>query len=165
MKRRLAAAVIFLSFAGCAGGQGGGLDQSGAGGGGGSASGGAGGSSGGSGGMTAAGGAGGSTGGSGGSGGAMPDGGGAGGSGGTVAGNPCSSRAGLVFCDDFEAGLSSTRWTTPINGDGTVTVDTSAAHSGTKSLHVNGDRKSTRLNSSHLGISYAVFCLKKKTNK
>src|SRR5205807_3450570 len=27
------------------------------------------------------------------------------------------------------------------------------------------DRKSTRLNSSHLVISYAVFCLKKKTNK
>src|SRR5262245_63566503 len=27
------------------------------------------------------------------------------------------------------------------------------------------DRKSTRLNSSHLGISYAVFCLKKKTKK
>src|SRR2546426_1561850 len=28
-----------------------------------------------------------------------------------------------------------------------------------------GDRKSTRLNSSHLVISYAVFCLKKKTPK
>src|SRR5436853_5189579 len=28
----------------------------------------------------------------------------------------------------------------------------------------NQDRKSTRLNSSHLGISYAVFCLKKKKN-
>src|SRR5205814_2825904 len=27
------------------------------------------------------------------------------------------------------------------------------------------DRKSTRLNSSHLGISYAVFCLKKKREK
>src|SRR3712207_7628524 len=27
------------------------------------------------------------------------------------------------------------------------------------------DRKSTRLNSSHANISYAVFCLKKKTNK
>src|SRR5947199_3976946 len=27
------------------------------------------------------------------------------------------------------------------------------------------DRKSTRLNSSHLGISYAVFCLKKKKTK
>src|SRR3712207_8501385 len=27
------------------------------------------------------------------------------------------------------------------------------------------DRKSTRLNSSHANISYAVFCLKKKQNK
>src|SRR5262245_63536729 len=27
------------------------------------------------------------------------------------------------------------------------------------------DRKSTRLNSSHLGISYAVFCLKKKKDQ
>src|SRR5258707_11442876 len=27
-----------------------------------------------------------------------------------------------------------------------------------------GDRKSTRLNSSHANISYAVFCLKKKKN-
>src|SRR5690349_23374702 len=27
-----------------------------------------------------------------------------------------------------------------------------------------GDRKSTRLNSSHVEISYAVFCLKKKTH-
>src|SRR5205814_10104155 len=30
---------------------------------------------------------------------------------------------------------------------------------------VSEDRKSTRLNSSHLGISYAVFCLKKKKKK
>src|SRR5690349_23424635 len=28
--------------------------------------------------------------------------------------------------------------------------------------HLPGDRKSTRLNSSHVEISYAVFCLKKK---
>src|SRR5947199_2577352 len=28
-----------------------------------------------------------------------------------------------------------------------------------------GDRKSTRLNSSHLGISYAVFCVKKKNKE
>src|SRR3712207_8479898 len=28
-----------------------------------------------------------------------------------------------------------------------------------------GDRKSTRLNSSHANISYAVFCLKKKTER
>src|SRR5256885_10947020 len=33
----------------------------------------------------------------------------------------------------------------------------------TKSRRKPGDRKSTRLNSSHLVISYAVFCLKKKT--
>src|SRR5256885_9927066 len=35
--------------------------------------------------------------------------------------------------------------------------------SGTAWIHVrSSDRKSTRLNSSHLVISYAVFCLKKK---
>src|SRR5690625_5809099 len=28
-----------------------------------------------------------------------------------------------------------------------------------------GDRKSTRLNSSHVAISYAVFCFKKKTSR
>src|SRR5256885_10835787 len=32
----------------------------------------------------------------------------------------------------------------------------------THTLHTTLDRKSTRLNSSHLVISYAVFCLKKK---
>src|ERR1039458_4913871 len=33
---------------------------------------------------------------------------------------------------------------------------------GTTNFFGELDRKSTRLNSSHLGISYAVFCLKKK---
>src|SRR5256885_10653266 len=40
-----------------------------------------------------------------------------------------------------------------------------AAEHGMERLHADGqraDRKSTRLNSSHLVISYAVFCLKKK---
>src|SRR2546426_5063169 len=36
------------------------------------------------------------------------------------------------------------------------------AHAGGGALPVERDRKSTRLNSSHLVISYAVFCLKKK---
>src|SRR5690242_20935492 len=31
--------------------------------------------------------------------------------------------------------------------------------------HVAEDRKSTRLNSSHMSISYAVFCLKKKKRR
>src|SRR5690348_17633887 len=35
----------------------------------------------------------------------------------------------------------------------------------TQSIPVGGDRKSTRLNSSHPSISYAVFCLKKKRQK
>src|SRR3712207_8718146 len=33
---------------------------------------------------------------------------------------------------------------------------------GVPAAVVRGDRKSTRLNSSHANISYAVFCLKKK---
>src|SRR5439155_27361392 len=35
-------------------------------------------------------------------------------------------------------------------------------HDWTGALGISGDRKSTRLNSSHVAISYAVFCLKKK---
>src|SRR5437588_7748312 len=44
---------------------------------------------------------------------------------------------------------------------------TSAWRSSTAigSTPLNGDRKSTRLNSSHTVISYAVFCLKKKKKK
>src|SRR5437868_10929646 len=39
------------------------------------------------------------------------------------------------------------------------------AEAGTRqSLNSSVDRKSTRLNSSHVSISYAVFCLKKKKN-
>src|SRR5256885_7203341 len=44
----------------------------------------------------------------------------------------------------------------------------SDVHMGETETHAGGDgvgdRKSTRLNSSHLVISYAVFCLKKKKN-
>src|SRR5690242_21448231 len=36
---------------------------------------------------------------------------------------------------------------------------------GDQPLVLGGDRKSTRLNSSHMSISYAVFCLKKKKKK
>src|SRR5256885_5510592 len=43
-----------------------------------------------------------------------------------------------------------------------ITTDTGQAHG---LQHGPRDRKSTRLNSSHLVISYAVFCLKKKKNR
>src|SRR5690349_23990205 len=39
------------------------------------------------------------------------------------------------------------------------------AHACHQDGRYRGDRKSTRLNSSHVEISYAVFCLKKKINK
>src|SRR5437868_15345211 len=42
---------------------------------------------------------------------------------------------------------------------------TVTATGGTAGLLKTIDRKSTRLNSSHVSISYAVFCLKKKNNE
>src|SRR5689334_24850504 len=39
-----------------------------------------------------------------------------------------------------------------------------ACHQDT-TINASRDRKSTRLNSSHSSISYAVFCLKKKTHQ
>src|SRR2546426_2334087 len=64
----------------------------------------------------------------------------------------------------------------PANSAGTPeSIDTACATATTGAVYVasdtndcklcvqtKGDRKSTRLNSSHLVISYAVFCLKKK---
>src|SRR3712207_8961318 len=44
---------------------------------------------------------------------------------------------------------------------GQVGVEVGRAYEVAERL-VGGDRKSTRLNSSHANISYAVFCLKKK---
>src|SRR2546427_9189332 len=41
----------------------------------------------------------------------------------------------------------------------------SSVKSGPSARSSQADRKSTRLNSSHSQISYAVFCLKKKKNK
>src|SRR5207248_7155425 len=43
-------------------------------------------------------------------------------------------------------------------------VDTAASDAGIVTSLPGRDRKSTRLNSSHRTISYAVFCLKKKTS-
>src|SRR2546426_8760420 len=68
---------------------------------------------------------------------------------------------GLITADNVTAIASSDR-----NATG---VESGADGSGFVNLVVNAvpmarDRKSTRLNSSHLVISYAVFCLKKKKN-
>src|SRR5215204_7672729 len=45
--------------------------------------------------------------------------------------------------------------------DGSLSSEFSVPQELRDSLHLRPDRKSTRLNSSHTVISYAVFCLKK----
>src|SRR2546427_9820063 len=52
----------------------------------------------------------------------------------------------------------------PVAGSPAKTPPTPAPTAGAFTLCV-VDRKSTRLNSSHSQISYAVFCLKKKKNR
>src|SRR5256885_7234054 len=43
-----------------------------------------------------------------------------------------------------------------------IPIQSNCVNLGGGHVAAHGDRKSTRLNSSHLVISYAVFCLKKK---
>src|SRR2546427_5364412 len=59
---------------------------------------------------------------------------------------------------DFGIGLGDV---IPIPVDGREVLDL-VRHLSLPDFPVRGDRKSTRLNSSHSQISYAVFCLKKK---
>src|ERR1035438_10687980 len=70
-------------------------------------------------------------------------------------GDPCgvprpSSRLRVLRCLLPRSSVSSTG-----------TAPSATAKHSTDRLPEEIDRKSTRLNSSHLGISYAVFCLKK----
>src|SRR2546427_12586408 len=58
------------------------------------------------------------------------------------------------------------RWTFPKGGvEPGLTHAQAAALEAYEEAGAHGDRKSTRLNSSHSQISYAVFCLKKKNNR
>src|SRR2546428_6989372 len=73
----------------------------------------------------------------------------------SVGGTPESSRPvwQLVWHDEFDgATLDAGKWVRETGGNGW----------GNAELEFYTDRKSTRLNSSHDQISYAVFCLKKK---
>src|SRR5206468_8285263 len=53
----------------------------------------------------------------------------------------------------------------PLNPRGSDSVAYNVGAGIANVVYVPGDRKSTRLNSSHDQISYAVFCLKKKKKK
>src|SRR5439155_24778335 len=52
-----------------------------------------------------------------------------------------------------------------VSGEDCTTIGEGASMGFTPALNALRDRKSTRLNSSHVAISYAVFCLKKKKRK
>src|SRR2546430_15574716 len=69
----------------------------------------------------------------------------------------------MLFCNNAAVAADGTVWFS--DSSGRFGIDHWRAemleHSGTGMLQ---DRKSTRLNSSHSQISYAVFCLKKKKN-
>src|SRR5205814_3188863 len=73
---------------------------------------------------------------------------------GTFSADAATSEKGV---QRFTGAIMGYRQTIRFGGQGTALTPGSAAELGK-------DRKSTRLNSSHLGISYAVFCLKKKIN-
>src|SRR5438874_6449718 len=68
---------------------------------------------------------------------------------------PSNSPNGLVGVDDPRRGES--------YGHAIIFESFAESHMGPASS--SRDRKSTRLNSSHVEISYAVFCLKKKKKK
>src|SRR5438270_2963634 len=72
-------------------------------------------------------------------------------------GNVKKLRVAWVFQTDVRESME----TSPIVVNGVMFITTSFSHAYALDAKT-GDRKSTRLNSSHSQISYAVFCLKKK---
>src|SRR3712207_7111250 len=69
---------------------------------------------------------------------------------------PAGARAG--------EGGSARPWPRPSASDQPRLLPSPVLLGGKRGAAPSGDRKSTRLNSSHANISYAVFCLKKKTS-
>src|SRR5438034_3721498 len=73
----------------------------------------------------------------------------------------------VVCLEKIQQDGSKSLGVSPVNEgpvDTCIAIRTMLVKDGTVYLQA-GDRKSTRLNSSHTVISYAVFCLKKKTIK
>src|SRR5258708_21337377 len=73
-----------------------------------------------------------------------------------------------LTADPSGGGLTTSTATTDVTGSASVTYiagSVSSPQNGVTISATEADRKSTRLNSSHQIISYAVFCLKKKKNK
>src|SRR3989442_11792981 len=72
-------------------------------------------------------------------------------------------RSGLFFDQPIELGGKRGHRMEVAHQEGRLTeVEISALSRQVRDFNFRQDRKSTRLNSSHVRISYAVFCLKKK---
>src|SRR5437899_8125970 len=74
----------------------------------------------------------------------------------------CSSQSGIGSTSNSNQVLNVA---VPPPGGSVLKANVLSASSTSTVDPTTKDRKSTRLNSSHLGISYAVFCLKKKKKK
>src|SRR2546430_14767315 len=78
------------------------------------------------------------------------------------------SSVGKLFFFFFNDTATTEIYTLSLHDALPISIERSGANAGVatrfaaKAGGPNGDRKSTRLNSSHSQISYAVFCLKKK---
>src|SRR5690554_7559153 len=68
-----------------------------------------------------------------------------------------------AFLSKFNIGTGQMQHSTYLRTYGQIVMDVSSTGNVAVASTINTrDRKSTRLNSSHVRISYAVFCLKKK---
>src|SRR5256885_11047782 len=84
--------------------------------------------------------------------------------------NAFQRHATLLVDAELKGGtLSTTSFGLPLVISGgfalTYTITAGQRKYAVRCFHRKSDRKSTRLNSSHLVISYAVFCLKKKNKQ
>src|SRR2546430_9095343 len=83
----------------------------------------------------------------------------------SIMGNRESSSGGPFFRDINNQGSSQQELYNYMNSGHTQTEPYRMGLHGPYALVVTSDRKSTRLNSSHSQISYAVFCLKKNSKR
>src|SRR2546427_1591273 len=67
-----------------------------------------------------------------------------------------------VIIEDIDTGRSEVAFINQLSSITTLVPEHEAGATGEMVAGPSADRKSTRLNSSHSQISYAVFCLKKK---
>src|SRR5690606_41008279 len=81
-------------------------------------------------------------------------------------GSPCKHWLGVPLCRGERVigvmAIQSYQSNAGYNAHDLALISHIAIHTVTAIDRVRRDRKSTRLNSSHVKISYAVFCLKKK---